>query len=110
MIDTIFDGECRALPGSNEYGYIANKCGNELSELQGLIDKQLEKFAEYLCYNDKQETIRILTDVMRSQVLYGVTPDRYQIIHRPPWISSALEQYGTLILKFKRAEKDNLDA
>lgn len=113
MNDTIFDGECH--PISPEYGYIASlvipkeTCCDELKELQAQTEKHLTKYAEYLVNQNKEKAIDLLTDLFRSQVMCGCTPEDYQLIHRPPWIVSALAQYGTLVLKFKRSKKDNLD-
>ncbi len=112
MNDTIFDGECHAI--SDDYGYIAARvipgenCCDELKLLQKATDKQLAKYAEYLVNQDKEKAIDLLTDLFRSQVMTRCTPEDYQLIHRPPWIVSALAQYGTLVLKFKRSKKDNL--
>lgn len=109
---TIFDGECHAI--SDEYGYIAARvipgetCCDEVKSLQKETDKQLAKYAEYLVTQDKEKAIELLTDLFRGQVIGGYTPEDYQLIHRPPWIVSALAQYGTLVLKFKRSKKDNL--
>jgi len=104
-----FDGECHAIPGSKDYGYVAHRVGVEIKEVQDKIELEIGKYAEYLYAHDKEEVLRILTDVMRAQVMHGYTLDNYQIIHRPPWIVSALAQYGTIVLKFKRSKKDNLD-
>jgi hypothetical protein len=109
MKHPIFDGECHAIPDSEEYAYIAHKVGNDEKEIQKKIEQQIEKFAEYLYENDKDEVISLLTDVFRAQIMCGCTPERYQIIHRPPWVVGALAQYGTIALKFKRSEEDDLD-
>lgn len=107
-----FDGECHSISESEDFGYIASKInpGSDLESLQTEIEKKLYKYAEYLVNFDKEKAASLLTDIFRSQVMCGCTPDDYQIIHRPPWIASALAQYGTLILKFKRAQEDTLDA
>jgi|SRR3974390_1907921 len=105
----IFDGECHAIPGSTEYGYIAHKVTAELADLQERIEQEVGKYAEYLYAYDKEEVLEILKDVMRAQIRCVCTPERYQIVHRPPWVVGALAQYGTVCLKFKRAKKDNLD-
>ena len=115
MENPIFDGECHAVPDSKEYGYIAaridslSQFNDELKQLQRNVDMQLRKYSEYLVNHDKEKSIELLTDIFRSQVICGYTPEDYKIIHRPPWIVSALAQYGTLVIKFKRSKKDNLD-
>jgi hypothetical protein len=112
MHDTIFDGECHSL--SEDYGYIAAKVipeysfSNELKALQKQTDLQLSKYAEYLVTQDKEKAVELLTELFRSQVMCGCTPEDYVLIHRPSWIVSALSQYETLVLKFKRSKKDNL--
>ena len=113
MNHPIFDGECHAI--SEEYAYIASTVqheGNncvELETLQSKIDQHLAKYAEYLVNQDKQKAIGLLTDVFRAQVMRDCTPEYYKLIHRPPWMVCAFAQYGTLALKFKRSENDNLD-
>lgn len=110
-----FDGECHAVPGSKEFGYIAARVDavadthENLKHLQTKVEEQLKKYSEYLVNQYKEKAIDILTDVFRAQVRCGCTPEDYQLIHRPPWVVSAIAQYGTLVLKFKRSEKDILD-
>lgn len=108
MNDTKFDGECHAIPGSEHYGYVANRVEDSIEELREITDRQLEKYAEYICKYDRKEAIRIVSEVMKKQVLLGFTPENYQIIHRPPWIVGAMAQYGTVCIKFKRVQGDEL--
>lgn len=108
-MDPIFDGECHAI--SEEYAYIAKRIeipGREIIDL-GDVDEQLLKYCEYLTENDKKRVLGCLMSIFTREVRNLCTDDSYQIIYRPPWVSSILNQYGTLVLKFKRAEKDNLE-
>lgn len=109
MLELEFDGKCHVIPEAPTYGYIANIVGTDVKELNELIEKQIKEFARYLYKYDQEEVIRILTDLMRCQIATGHTPERYQSVHRPPWIVGALAQCGTITLKFKRAEKDDLE-
>lgn len=109
MEDTIFDGEAHVL--SEKFGYIADKVREieNISGLQEIIDEQLETYAEYLFENDKERVIEYLLSIFRMQVMRQCSDDHYQVIYRPPHMVSCLAQYGTLCLKFQRAENDNLD-
>ncbi len=109
MIDPIFDEEVHVL--SKEYGYIAKKIHEPKPEntLHELIDIQLLKFCEYLYLNDKEKVIDYLMQIFRLQVFHCSTDENFQIIYRPPYMASCLQQYATLCLKFKRSEKDNLE-
>ncbi len=108
MENVKFDGECHPIENCEDLGYIANLVNEEISEFYEVIDKELQKYAEYLVLNDKEKSIKILTDVMRIQVLTGATPEDYQVIHRPSWMVNCLAQQGSVCLKFKRVKNDNL--
>jgi hypothetical protein len=107
-MDPIFDGECHAL--SKKYGYVAKKLLGESAQKLDMddIEELLLQYAEYLYENDKERVIEYLLSIFRTQVRHQSTDENYQVIYRPSWIISALSQFGTLCLKFERAEKDNL--
>lgn len=109
MDDTIFDGEAHAL--SKDYGYIANRIHeiSDESKLSEYVNEQLVKYCDYLYANDKEKVCSYLIDIFKYQVYHGST-DELQLIFRPPHMVSCLSQFATLALKFKRAEKDNLEA
>jgi hypothetical protein len=109
MDDTIFDGEAHAL--SKDYGYIAKRIYEVMDEssLSEYVDEQLLKYCDYLYTNDKENVIKYLFQVFKEQVFYCSTDENYKLIFRPPHMVSALSQFATLALKFKRAEKDNLE-
>ncbi|CAB4132286.1 hypothetical protein UFOVP256_15 [uncultured Caudovirales phage] len=110
MDDTIFDGEAHAL--SKDYGYIAKRIHEvaDESKLSEYVDEQLVKFCDYLYENDKEKVCSYLMGIFKSQVFHGSTDENFQLIFRPPHMVSCLAQFATLALKFKRAEKDNLEA
>lgn len=103
-----YDGECH--PISKEFAYIAKRI--EFREYETLdfqdIHEQLLKYAEYLYDNDKKKILAYLMDKFNRQVRNFCTDESYQMIFKPSWLVSCLDQYGVLILKFKRAENDNL--
>lgn len=97
----IFDGEPHAL--NSEYGYIIKRIHEpfEHEKLNDYVIIHLKKFAEYLYANDKERTIQCL--------LNGWSYEDYEVIYRPAHIVSALAQFSTLAIKFKRSKNDNLD-
>lgn len=110
MDDTIFDGESHAL--SKDYGYIAKRIHLVANEykLSEYVDEQLVKYCDYLYANDKEKVCSYLMSIFKSQVFQGSTDGNFQLIFRPPNMISCLAEFATLTLKFKRAEKDNLEA
>jgi len=97
-----FDGEPHAL--NSEYGYIIKRIYEEEVDHDSLHDQiqiHLKKFAEYLYANDKERTVQCM--------LNGWSYEDYEVIYRPAHIVSALAQFSTLAIKFKRSKNDNLD-
>lgn len=104
----IFDGEPHIL--SESYGYIANKVHDKdcCSDVHKHIEKQIRKYCEYLYENNKEKTIDYLMQVLMRQVDCCSTDEDFKIIFRPAYLSGCLSLYGTVAIKFKRAENDNL--
>ncbi len=106
MDDVILDGKCHAI--SKSYGVFGKYIPKLTFDLED-ADDLLNKYAEYLYKNDKQKVIDYLLSIFRKQVAQMTTDDNFQIIFKPPYITSISAQNGTLCLKFIRSENDDLD-
>ncbi len=109
MHETIFDGEAHLL--SDQYGYIAIKV-DESVQLDSFIDiaaPQVRKYCEYLYENDREKVIEYLMKIFTQQIHCGNCNEDFQIIFRPACVVGDLNKYGTLAIKFKRSENDNLE-
>lgn len=109
MDQPIFDEKTHIL--SDEEGYIAKKIvknrpeSNLNIDIEGLIDG----YSKYIYENDKSTVMGCLKEMLRKELLTWTVPHhRYQVIYRPPYMSGPFSEFGTLIIKFKRAPKDNL--
>lgn len=109
MHDAIFDGKCHVI--SEEYGYIAKKVEEDsLTNINftNQSEELIREYAEYLFKNNKEKVIEYILHNLRSQIYAFKTEDNFQIIYRPPWITSCLAQCGTFVLRFKRSKNDKL--
>ncbi len=110
MNEFIPDGEIH--PISEDYAY----CGKILREeikldandifLSKIQNDFFNKYAEYLYKFDKEKVIKLLISDLYSSMFHS---EDFRLIYRPPWMASALSQYASFILKFKRSQNDNLD-
>jgi len=111
-----FDGKIHAI--NKDYASILKKTDVDvksnvmdgLSSLSELVKDYSHQYAEYLYEFNKEKVIKILEEKISEFGINGCTFDEdYQFIYRPPWAVGALLKDGSFALKFKRAEKDNLD-
>lgn len=116
MDEPNFDGKIHAI--SKDYAAILNKTDidikqiifDQLTPLSHHIKDFSNQYAEYLYQFNKEKVIKILEEKIYDLGLNGCTFDEdYQFIYRPPWVADVLYQFGTIAIKFKRSEKDNLD-
>ncbi len=111
-----FDGKIHAI--SKDYAAILKKTHVDvqltimdgLSSLSELVKDYSHQYAEYLYEFNKEKVIKILEEKISELGINGCTFDEdYSFIYRPPHSIDPISQYGSIALKFKRAEKDNLD-
>lgn len=109
MTEYILDGEIRSI--SKYYAAAIIKV-NEIKldennqKFHSIRNGLYEKYAQYLYSFNKEKVHEIIMDYLNSFSFN--TPEDFSLIYRP-----SLEKYkedGTLAIKFKRAEKDNLDS
>ena len=108
----IVDGEIHPL--SKDFAYILTyveelKMDANDPTFSKLIEEYACKYAEYIYRNEKEKTIKMIRENILRNFMSFNTPEDYQLIYRSPQQIKELAIRGTLALKFKRAEKDNLD-
>lgn len=105
-----FDSEIHAL--SKDYAYIMTKINVEnFEDSTKLTDEQYnfaEKYIDYLIAYDKEKIRNILLKRVMPNINGCVVDEDCTFIYRPPCNADKSSKIGTLALKFKRAEKDNL--
>lgn len=105
------DGEIHAL--SNDWAYLIKKIKEfniniDHTEIQEAQREFYKKYAEYIYNFNKEKAIEMILEKLTTCNLLGYTPDDHQFIYRPPEVMDCLAQFGTIALKFRRAQKDNL--
>ena len=104
----IDDGEIHAL--SKEYGYalkffLDNYSIQENYQIIAEIQRDFtQKYADYLMEFNKEKVMKVLME----HLIKGYDED-FKFIFRPAYIVNNIGDKATFSLKFKRAEKDNLD-
>jgi len=85
---------------------------DNIENIEGVREFQIEfskKYAEYLYSFDKDKVIEILmNELMKAMSPFHYPPDYFQFIFKPENHIGSFKQNASFILKFQRAEKDNL--
>jgi hypothetical protein len=103
MEEHIFDGKPHAL--NSVFGYLTLKIDEsstflQIEELKTLLIKE---YIKYLLKFDEEKCL----DIILRHFCFNYDHSDFTVIHRPAWISSALSQYATISLKFKRVRNQD---